>query len=81
MDMREQDKVIEMPSTLDYNNSSSSPKLSSPIGERCDQLPPHQSHTLVFTDPPQTSSHHHNLYPPSLPPNPTLPTKFGECHI
>ncbi|KAH1151347.1 hypothetical protein AAZX31_16G124400 [Glycine max] len=70
MDMREQDKVIEMPSTLDYNNSSSSPKLSSPIGERCDQLPPHQSHTLVFTDPPQTSSHHHNLYPPSLPPNP-----------
>ncbi|KAG5050920.1 Zinc-finger homeodomain protein 6 [Glycine soja] len=71
MDMREQDKVIEMPSTLGYNNSSSGSKLSSPIGERSsDQLPPHQSHTLVFTDPPQTSSHHHNLYPPSLPPNP-----------
>ncbi|KAK7386534.1 hypothetical protein VNO78_26835 [Psophocarpus tetragonolobus] len=71
MDTREQDKVIEMPSTLGYNlpiRNSSSSKLSSPIGERNDQPP--QSHTLVFSDPPQTSHHHYNLYPPSLPPNP-----------
>ncbi|ESW28046.1 hypothetical protein PHAVU_003G254200 [Phaseolus vulgaris] len=73
MDMREQDKVIEMPGTLGYNlpnTNSSSSKLSSLIGERSDQPP--QSHTLVFSDPPQTNSHHHRrLNPPnSLPPNP-----------
>lgn len=72
--MREQDKeeIIEMPmpNTLGYNNlpnrNSSSSKLSSPvIGERSDQ-------PLIFIDPPQTSSHphQHNLYSPSLPPNP-----------
>ncbi|KAL2333713.1 hypothetical protein Fmac_014926 [Flemingia macrophylla] len=72
MDMREQDKELEMPSTLGYNlpnTNSSSSKLSSPIGERSDQQPP-QSHTLIFSDPPQTSRLHHNLYTPSLPPNP-----------
>ncbi|TKY55826.1 Zinc-finger homeodomain protein 6 [Spatholobus suberectus] len=71
MDLREQDKEIEMPSTLGYNlptRNSSSSKLSSPIGERRDQ--PSQSPTLIFSDPPQTSHHHHNLHPPSLPPNP-----------
>ncbi|XP_027918552.1 zinc-finger homeodomain protein 2-like [Vigna unguiculata] len=80
MDMREQDKVIEMPSTLGYNlpnRNSSSSKLSSPIGERSEQPP--QSHTLLFTDPPQTTSHHHHhhpLNPPiSLPPNPPRPRR------
>ncbi|XP_020229558.2 zinc-finger homeodomain protein 6 [Cajanus cajan] len=72
MDMREQDKELEMPSTLGYNlpnKNSSSSKLSSPIGEKSDQQPP-QSNTLIFSDPPQTSHLHHNLYTPSLPPNP-----------
>ncbi|XP_022638386.1 zinc-finger homeodomain protein 6 [Vigna radiata var. radiata] len=62
MDMREQDKVIEMPTTLGYNLSnrnSSSSKLSSPIGERNDQPP--QSQTLIFSD----SHHHHPLNPPN----------------
>ncbi|CAJ1942547.1 unnamed protein product [Sphenostylis stenocarpa] len=73
MDMSEQDKVIEMPSTLGYNlpsRNSSSSKISSPIGERSNQPP--QSHTLVFSDPPQTTSHHHQHLNPhnSLPQNP-----------
>ncbi|CAJ1930148.1 unnamed protein product [Sphenostylis stenocarpa] len=77
MEMRGQDKEIEIPTTLGYNlpnrdSSSSSSKLSSPtVGERSstdhdhDQLhqPPHQTHTLIFNDP-----SHHNLYPPPPPP-------------
>ncbi|KAL9327058.1 hypothetical protein ACSQ67_007703 [Phaseolus vulgaris] len=56
-----------MPSTLGYNlpnTNSSSSKLSSLIGERSDQLP--QSHTLVFSDPPQTNSHHHRRLNPLI---------------
>ncbi|KAK7360023.1 hypothetical protein VNO77_01995 [Canavalia gladiata] len=76
---------------LPNRNSSSSSKLSSSsptlVGERSNQPPPppppppplpdpHQSHSLIFSDPipSQTSHHHHHhhhLYPPpSLPPNP-----------
>ncbi|XP_027347073.1 zinc-finger homeodomain protein 6-like [Abrus precatorius] len=80
MDMREQDnKEIEMPSTLGYNlpnRNSSSSKLSSPtlastvVGDqRGDHDQPPQSRTIIFSDPSQ-NSHHHHLYPSSLPPNP-----------
>ncbi|XP_061342320.1 zinc-finger homeodomain protein 6-like isoform X2 [Gastrolobium bilobum] len=79
MEMRVQDKEIEMPTTLGYTNlpnrdsSSSSSKLSSAnlastLGERSTDQPS-QNRTLIFNDPPQTSHHHHHHhYPPPLAP-------------
>ncbi|XP_061337798.1 zinc-finger homeodomain protein 6-like [Gastrolobium bilobum] len=71
MDMRDQVKELEMPTTVGYNLpnrvSSSSKLSSSTLGERSDQTP--QTHTLIFSDPPQTA-HHSHLSPPFLPPNP-----------
>ncbi|TKY70390.1 Zinc-finger homeodomain protein 6 [Spatholobus suberectus] len=74
MEMRGQDKEIEIPTTIGYNlpnrdSPSSSSKLSSPtVGERSsdDQQhqPPHQIHTSIFNEPP-----HHNLYPPPRQPH------------
>ncbi|KAE9596600.1 hypothetical protein Lal_00007445 [Lupinus albus] len=64
--MRDQDKEIEMPTTLGYSTDISSSKLSSPtVGETSDHQPSPatQTHTLIFNDPPQTSQCHSNLYP------------------
>lgn len=85
MEMRGQDKEIEIPSTttatttLGYNrdSSSSSSKLSSPtLAERTssdhDQHHPpnlEAHHTLTFTEQPQ-----HNLYPPPRQPHHHRPT-------
>ncbi|KAJ1415323.1 Homeodomain, ZF-HD class [Sesbania bispinosa] len=73
MEMRGQEKELEMATTLGYNlpnrDSSSSSKLSSgQRGASSDQPPqPHSTHTLIFNDPPQTShhQHHHHLFPPT----------------
>ncbi|CAL0314452.1 unnamed protein product [Lupinus luteus] len=48
--MRDQDKEMEMPTTL---------------GETSDCQPSSatQTHTLIFNDPPQTSQRHSHLYP------------------
>ncbi|KAE9606695.1 hypothetical protein Lal_00026220 [Lupinus albus] len=66
----QEDKEIEMPTTLGYNidSSSSSSELSSPTaGERSDHqpFPSSQTPTLIFNDQPQTSHHNnHHLYSP-----------------
>ncbi|XP_027360509.1 zinc-finger homeodomain protein 6-like [Abrus precatorius] len=77
MEMRGQDKEIDIPTTLGYNlpnrdSSSSSSKLSSPTGERSSDQP----HTLIYNDQPQ-SSHPHHLYPP---PPPLAPTQLAQSH-
>ncbi|KAJ1420743.1 ZF-HD homeobox protein, Cys/His-rich dimerization domain [Sesbania bispinosa] len=55
-----------MPTTLVYNNHlpNRDNSSSSTLGQQIDQ-PDAQTHTLVFTDPPQTS--HHLLYPSPNP--------------
>ncbi|KAK7406705.1 hypothetical protein VNO78_08335 [Psophocarpus tetragonolobus] len=79
MEMRRQDKEIEIPTTttLGYNlpnrdsSSSSSKPSSSTIGERSSgdhDQPSHQTRTLIFNEPGR-----HNLYPLPPPPPPLAP--------